>query len=131
MDSHSIAHLYYCINAYFTREITCYFSFVPVTGNCRLGIAYAALGFKEKAIEEGKHGVKLAPETKNNVAHFNTTKDLATIYMMVGEYDIAIDEIEHLLIIPGELSIPLLKIDPLWAPLRNYPRFQELIESYK
>ena len=97
--------------------------------HCRLGITYAALGFKDKAIEEGKYGVKLAPTTKLYASLFNTTKDLATIYMMVGDYDTAIDKIEYLLTIPGYLSIPLLYIDSLWNPLRDHPRFKELLES--
>ena len=99
--------------------------------HCRLGITYAALGDKEKAIEEGKYGVKLAPNTKLSASLFNTTKDLATIYMMVDDSDAAIDKIEYLLTIPGELSIPLLKIDPLWAPLRAHPRFRKLVEAGK
>jgi len=82
-----------------------------------------------QAIEEGKYGVKLAPETKLFASHFNTTKDLATIYMMVGDYDEAMKEVEYLLTIPGELSIPLLQLDPAWAPLRDHPRFKKLIEQ--
>ncbi|HCO96855.1 MAG TPA: hypothetical protein DIU00_23435 [Phycisphaerales bacterium] len=97
----------------------------------RLGITYAALGFKDKAIEEGIHGMKLTPTTKLSASHFNGTKDLATIYMMVGDYDTAIDKIEYLLTIPGELSIPLLRIDPVWDPLRDHPRFKELVEAGK
>ena len=96
-----------------------------------LGMAYAALGFKDKAIEKGIHGMKLTPNTKLSATHFNGTKDLATIYMMVGDYDTAIEKIEYLLTIQGELSIPLLKIDPLWAPLHNHPRFKELLGSDK
>jgi hypothetical protein len=50
---------------------------------------------------------------------------------MVGEFDAAIDRLEFLLSIPGQLSIPLLRLDPAWNPLRNHPRFQKLIESDK
>ncbi len=46
---------------------------------------------------------------------------------MVGEYDKAIDKIEYLLSIPGQMSIPLIQLDPRWAPLREHPRFQELL----
>jgi hypothetical protein len=49
--------------------------------------------------------------------------DLARIYVMVGEYDAAIDQLEFLLSRPGELSIPLLRLDPAWDPLRDQPRF--------
>jgi hypothetical protein len=50
---------------------------------------------------------------------------------MVGEYDLAIDKLEYLLDIPGELSIPLIRLDPAWNPLRNHPRFKKLLESGK
>jgi serine/threonine-protein kinase len=50
---------------------------------------------------------------------------------MVGEYDAAIGQLELLLSIPSEISIPLLRVDPLWDPLRDHPRFQELLERYE
>jgi hypothetical protein len=49
--------------------------------------------------------------------------------VMVGEYDLAIEQFEYLLSIPGELSIPLLRLDPAWNPLRDHPRFKKLVES--
>jgi len=57
--------------------------------------------------------------------------DLARIYVMVGEFDAAIDQLEFLLSNPGWMSIPLLRLDPAWAPLRDHPRFKKLIESGK
>ncbi len=56
-------------------------------------------------------------------------EDLARIYVMVGEYDSAIDQLDFLLSRPGELSIPLLQLDPTWNPLRDHPRFQKLLEG--
>jgi hypothetical protein len=44
---------------------------------------------------------------------------------MVDEFDLAIDQIKVLLSIPAELSIPLLGLDPAWAPLRDHPPFRE------
>jgi hypothetical protein len=48
---------------------------------------------------------------------------------MVGEYGAAIAEIEHLLSIPGHLTVPWLRIDPTWDPLRGNPRFRKLISE--
>jgi len=53
---------------------------------------------------------------------------LARIYVMVGRFDAAVEIIQHLLSVPGELPVPLLKIDPAWDPLRDHPRFQKLVE---
>lgn len=53
------------------------------------------------------------------------------IYVMVGEYDLAIDQLEFLLSKPGVLSIPLLRLDPAWEPLREHPDFKKLVEAGK
>jgi serine/threonine-protein kinase len=92
-----------------------------------LGIAYAGLGRKQDAIREGKLAVELLPLTKDAWRGYYRASDLAQIYAMVGEFDLAIDQIEFLLSIPGGLSIPLLRLDPVWAPLREHPRFKKLL----
>jgi non-specific serine/threonine protein kinase len=94
-----------------------------------LGIAYAGLGRKEDAIREGKLGVKLLPVTKEAWRGLFKVEALARIYVMVGEYDLAIEQLEYLLSIQSELSIPLLRIDPAWDPLRDHPRFKRLLEE--
>jgi serine/threonine protein kinase/tetratricopeptide (TPR) repeat protein len=92
-----------------------------------LGIAYAGLGRKKDAVREGKRAVNLLPITKEAVNGPTRVLDLARIYTMVGEQDVAIDLLEKLLSIPSQLSVPLLKIDPVWSPLRKNPRFRKLI----
>jgi serine/threonine protein kinase/lipoprotein NlpI len=94
-----------------------------------LGITYAGLGDEKKAIREGKRAVVIRPVSKEAVHGPFLVRNLALIYCMVGKYDLAIDKLEYLLSIPGELSIPLIQVDPAWEPLRNRPRFQKLIGS--
>jgi serine/threonine protein kinase/Tfp pilus assembly protein PilF len=94
-----------------------------------LGIVYGGLDRKEDAIQEGKHAVELLPAKKDALRHKDRLIDLAKIYAMVGEYDKAIDKIEYLLSVPCWLSVPLLKLDPVWDPLRDHPRFQKLVEE--
>ncbi|MHC4144264.1 MAG: protein kinase domain-containing protein [Planctomycetota bacterium] len=93
-----------------------------------LGIVFAGLGRKEDAIREGKRGVELLPVTKDAWRGLYRVEDLARIYVMVGEFDVAIDQLAFLLSRPGEMSIPLLRLDPVWDPLRNHPRFKMLVE---
>ena len=54
---------------------------------------------------------------------------MAYIYMMVDEHDLAMDTIEPLLSIPGMASVNLLRVDPIWAPLRGHPRFEAMLEK--
>jgi serine/threonine-protein kinase len=96
-----------------------------------LGIAYAGLGRKEDAIRESRLGVKLLPVTKDAWVGASRVEDLAHIYVMVGEFDAAIDKLEFLLANPGPMSIPLLRLDPAWDPLRDHRRFKKLVEAGK
>jgi TolB-like protein/Flp pilus assembly protein TadD len=96
-----------------------------------LGVALAFLGRKEEAIREGKRGVTLLPAAKD--AYFSTylQHQLARIYMLVGEPEKALDQLEPLLKIPYYLSSGWLKIDPNFDPLRGNPRFQKLVAEAK
>ena len=96
-----------------------------------LGIAYAGLGRKEQAVREGKKAVELISVAKDAWRGPFRVEDLARIYVMVGEYEAAIDQLEFLLSIPSEISIPLLRIDPTWNPLRDNPRFQKMLKREK
>ena len=55
---------------------------------------------------------------------------MAQIYSIVGEYDLAIDELEHHLSIPGWSTPNSLRADPFFAPLQELPRFTALLEKH-
>jgi len=93
-----------------------------------IGIAYAGLGFKQKAIQEAEKAVELLPISKEAYRGTYRVLDLARVYTMVGEYDKAIAQLEFQLSIPSSLSVPLLRLDPVWTPLRSHPRFQKLLK---
>jgi hypothetical protein len=52
---------------------------------------------------------------------------LARIYLLAGEPEKALDQLEPLLTIPYELSPGWLRIDPTFVPLRGNPRFERLV----
>ncbi|MBA2565143.1 MAG: hypothetical protein H0V09_06930 [Gemmatimonadetes bacterium] len=62
-----------------------------------------------------------------NGAYFQ--HQLARIYILVGEPEKALDQLEPLLEIPYYLSPGWLQIDPNFDPLRSNPRFQRLVAS--
>jgi len=53
---------------------------------------------------------------------------LAEIYTIVGDFDAAMDKLEYLLEIPAGVDIGELKVNPVWDPIRDHLRFQELLE---
>jgi len=95
-----------------------------------LGGILAYLGRNEEAIKEGKRAVELAPESKDAFDGPQLTVALAQIYAWTGEKDKALQLLDHLLSTPAGISVGLLKLDPVWDPLRNDPRFQALIDKY-
>jgi TolB-like protein/Flp pilus assembly protein TadD len=98
-----------------------------------LGIVYAGLDRKEDAIREGKLGVELGPDPMDILLRSVRVEALAVTLVMAGEYDAALEQIEYLLSTPsGNLfSAYQLRIDPRWDPLRDHPRYQELLEKYQ
>jgi serine/threonine-protein kinase len=95
-----------------------------------LGQILAGLGQKDAAIKEGKRAVELRPESQDAFDGPEVTAALAQIYAWTGERDQAFSLLDHLLITPSGITVPILKLDPIWDPLRKDPRFQALIDKY-
>ena len=95
------------------------------------GVIYAGLGRKEDAIRAGELDVESAPFTRDSWDGPSRLLRLVEVYVAVGEYDAAIDQLEILLSIPSELSANLVRLDPIYDPLRDHPRFQALLEKYQ
>jgi serine/threonine protein kinase/tetratricopeptide (TPR) repeat protein len=95
-----------------------------------LGIAYAHLGLKEKAISEGKRATEILTVSRDAFYGLPYLEDLAFIYTTVGETDAALNTLDNLLSIPSWISVAWLKMDPQWDALRNQPGFIKLLEKY-
>jgi serine/threonine-protein kinase len=91
------------------------------------GLALAYLGRKPEAIRDGERAVQLVPVSEDAFLGPYVRHQLARIYLLVGEPDKALDQLEPLLKIPYYLSPGRLRIDPNFAPLRGNPRFERLI----
>jgi tetratricopeptide (TPR) repeat protein len=96
-----------------------------------LGMAYAGRGLKTEAIRVAEAAVAREREADEVERYARYSLPLAEIYTTTGEYEAAIDRLEYLLSIPYRVSVPLLKLDPHWDPLRDHPRFQALLADYE
>jgi serine/threonine-protein kinase len=94
-----------------------------------LGIAYAGLGRKEDAVREGRIGRKTVESSRAEIRG-ERTKELAEIYTMVGEYELALEQLEDLLSRPTFYAVALLRVDPTWRELRPLPGFQAMLERH-
>ena len=95
-----------------------------------LGAAYAGLGEAASAIAEGQKAIGLLPSSKNPEFGPRLEDEMARIYAQLGDADHAIPMLKRLLRtqFPGAtfLTPATLRLDPIWDPIRNDPRFQEL-----
>jgi serine/threonine-protein kinase len=94
------------------------------------GLACAGSGDKQNAIREGRKAVELMPIEKDALRGTMSVWELAWIYVMVKEYDQAVEQLEILLSHPSQFSVPYLLMDPRWKPLRNHPEFIRIIKKY-
>jgi tetratricopeptide (TPR) repeat protein len=93
-----------------------------------LGQAYAGLGNRDKALHSGTVAIKMHPIHSDPYSSGeNILLYIAHIKIALGEYEDAIGHLETLLNIPSQVTVWRLKLDPVCDPIRDHPRFQQLI----
>jgi tetratricopeptide (TPR) repeat protein len=102
-----------------------------------LAVAYAMLDEKESALNEARNAMTLLPSSKDRLAGPAFEENLALVEMIVGENNRAISTLTQLvqtpyggwLYSPAPITPALLRLDPIWDPLRADPAFQKLCEE--
>jgi serine/threonine protein kinase/Flp pilus assembly protein TadD len=101
-----------------------------------LSLAYAAMGEKDSALKLAEQAIVLLPRAKDAMAAPGFEENLALIQTTFGKNDRAISTLTQLLRMPYTyffrdvpITPPLLRLDPLWDPLRGDPAFQKLCEE--
>jgi TolB-like protein/Tfp pilus assembly protein PilF len=102
-----------------------------------LAVAYAMLDEKDSALNEAQRAITLVPSSKDRLSGPAFEENLALVEMILGENSRAISTLTRLLQTPygGWLYSPapvtpaLLKLDPIWDPLRADPAFQKLCQE--
>jgi tetratricopeptide (TPR) repeat protein len=96
----------------------------------RLAKVLAYLGEKDAALAEAKRAAELLPESKDALSGPEITAGVAQVYCIVGENTQAIEVLDGLLSRPSDVTVPGLRLSPVWDPLRSDPRFQALLDKY-
>jgi hypothetical protein len=94
-----------------------------------LALIDAALGNKEKAIQEGRAACDMLPLAKDAVVGVFLITNLARIYALTGEKDLALKELDIVSNIPCGPSYGQLRLDLEWDSLRGDPRFEKIVAS--
>ena len=102
-----------------------------------LSQAYAAMGEKDSALKEAERAVMLRPSVKDPQEGPAFEENLAFIQMIFGENSRAISTLTQLLHTPYQsrlygpppITPALLRLDPIWDPLRADPAFQKLCQE--
>jgi non-specific serine/threonine protein kinase len=90
-------------------------------------IALAGAGRCEEAMREVQHASRIMPMSRDAVSGTDVIVNRSIVYMICGDEDRAIDDLEYLLSVPAFMTRSLLRVHPAWDELRDNPRFQRLI----
>ena len=99
-----------------------------------LALIDAELGDKEKAIAEARTACDMLPSTKNALDGVWLMTNLARIYALTGENDLALQQLEVLSKLPSSwfgISYGDLRLNPGWDSVRGNPRFEKLLQEAK
>ena len=89
----------------------------------------AELGNKEKAIQEGRTACDMLPPAKDAIGGVLLISNLARIYALTGEKELALKELDTISKLPWGPSYGDLRLDPEWDSLRVDSRFEKIVAS--
>jgi serine/threonine-protein kinase len=96
----------------------------------QLAKVLAHLGEKDAALAEARRATELRPESKDAFGGPEIATGVAEVHTILGDNGRAIEILDGLLSRPSAVTVAGLKVNPIWDPLRNDPRFQGLIDKY-
>jgi len=96
----------------------------------QLAKVLAHLGEKDAALAEARRATELLPESKDALGGPEIAAGAAEVHAILGDNGRVIEILDELLSRPSAVTVPGLKVNPIWDPLRNDPGFQALLSKY-
>ena len=96
----------------------------------RSAVAAALSGWNADAVREAERAAALLPLSKDAYAGTEILERLAEVYALTGRTGAAIETLDRLLSVPSRVTPAMLRLHPLYRPLRSDPRFHELLARY-
>lgn len=94
------------------------------------GLTLAGLARREESLGEVRWLQESEVYRGDSLMGGSLAEDRALILAQAGDTEGALDEIERLLAGPSRLSVHTLRLNPLWDPIRDHPRFKALVTRY-
>ena len=102
---------------------------VIARAHAKLGLAHALLGESFEAFKQSSTAVSTLPIRVDAYEGANHLRDHILTLTLIGEIDLAVQNLETALTVPSTLTIADLMLDPAFAPLREHPGVQALLDS--
>jgi tetratricopeptide (TPR) repeat protein len=104
----------------------------PDAAEMRIQLAkvLAYLGEKDAALAEARRATELVPESKDALGGPEIAGGVAEVHAILGDNGRAVEILDGLLSRPSAVTVQGLRVNPIWDPLRNDPRFQALLDKY-
>ena len=99
-------------------------------GEIHTTVGRTGLAVQDAALAEIKHAQELLPLSKDAFEGPDIANTAAEVHAILGDAAGAVAILDGLLQRPCAVTVPVLKVNPIWDPIRNDPGFKALIDKY-
>ena len=93
------------------------------------GLAHALAGRSGEAARDARRALELLPLSRDAVDGQTVLTEVSMIYAVLSDRDAAFRTLDALVSYPSQVGAGRLRLDPIYDPLRDDPRFDALIRK--
>ena len=92
-----------------------------------LSLAYAAKGDLQRSLAQGRLSMQRTPFAADALRAAVNLETIARSEVLAGAHEEALSHLAQLLARPSLISVAQLRVDPWFDPIRQDPRFRQLV----